>query len=313
MSSSMDRSRREKQLKKAQEKRAKENAKENAKEKRNASSKAARKDTSPHGPRSTASKETSRAVRFMFMSSVILLVVFVIFEVLLLIFSGGLGDLDTHLANMADNTLAFVIGLGAMDAVTYFNTVGRSRRNEMRAIIRHNRLLEPSIDMFTARKNVLITRPGEIVDQYSMKSNIPIEALADMFGPSGIASDAGMSKIDMYSFHQNKLYESFRRMVEDIDFSFYPEAAEAAMKFINATTYGSSSLASLISYQDESQKAKRALLVKSIAAEANDPSPEHARPELMSVYILMQTIHAQEDALRQYLDAVSDIVDPDIH
>ena len=183
----------------------------------------------------------------------------------------------------------------------------------MRAIIRHNRLLEPSIDMFTARKNVLITRPGEIVDQYRMESNIPIDALADMFGPSGIASDAGMSKIDMYCFHQNKLYDSFRRMVEDIDFSFYPEACEAAMKFINATTYGSSSLASLMSYQDESQKAKRALLVKSIAAEANDPSPERARPELMSVYILMQTIHAQEDALRQYLDAVADIVDPDVH
>ena len=310
MSSSMDRSKREKQIRKAQEKQAKKETRRTRQKKERSYAAAG---TSVPSTRSAAKRETSRAISFMFFSSIILLVVFVMFEVLLMLYSGGWGDTETHLANMADNTLAFVIGLGAMDAVTYFSQVGRKKRNETRAIIRHNRLLEPTIDMFTARKNVLITRPGEIVDQYRMKSDIPMDALADMYSPSGIASDAGMSKIDMYDFHMNKLYDSFKRMVEDVDFSFYPDAAEAAMKFINATTYGSSSMASLKSYQEESQKAKQSSLVKAILAEAENPNPDHPKPELMSVYILMQTIRSQEEALNQYLDSVAGIVDPDSH
>ena len=309
MSSSMDRSKREKQIRKAQEKQAKKETRRTRQKKERSYAAAG---TSVPSTRSAAKRETSRAISFMFFSSIILLVVFVMFEVLLMLYSGGWGDTETHLANMADNTLAFVIGLGAMDAVTYFSQVGRKKRNEPRAIIRHNRLLEPTIDMFTARKNVLITRPGEIVDQYRMKSDIPMDALADMYSPSGIASDAGMSKIDMYDFHMNKLYDSFKRMVEDVDFSFYPDAAEAAMQFINATTYGSSSMASLKSYQDESQKAKRSALVKAILAESENPTPENPKPELMSVYILMQTIRSQEEALNMYLDAVAGIVDPDV-
>ena len=310
MSSSMDRSKREKQIKKAQEKQERKKRKSSSKKERSYASSG--EGSVPPSP-SAAKRETSRAISFMFFSSVILLVVFIMFEVLLFASSGGWGDIDTHFANMADNTLAFVIGLGAMDAVTYFSQVGRKKRNETRAIIRHNRLLEPSIDMFTARKNVLITAPGEIVDQYRMKSDIHLAALADMFSPSGIASDAGMSKIDMYDFHMNKLYDSFKRMVEDVDFSFYPDAAEAAVMFINATTYGSSSMASLKSYQDEGQKSKQSSLVKAILAEAENPNPDHPKPELMSVYILMQTIRSQEEALNQYLDAVDGIVDPDSH
>ncbi len=310
MSSSMDRSKREKQIKKAASRQDRKDRKSQTKERSYASS----GDNSANpSTRSAAKRENSRAISFMFFSSIVLLVVFFIFEILLYLLFDTWGDGETHLANMADNTLAFVIGLGAMDAVTYFSQVGRKKRNETRAIIRHNRLLEPSIDMFTARKNVLVTRPGEIVDQYRMSSEIPMDALADMYSPSGIASDAGMSKIDMYDFHMNKLYDSFKRMVEDVDFSFYPDAAEAAVDFINATTYGSSSLASLKSYQEESQKTKRNALVKAILAEAENPTPEHPKPELMSVYILMQTIRSQEQALNKYLDAVAGIVDPDKH
>ena len=71
-------------------------------------------------------------------------------------------------------------------------------------------------------------------------------------------------------------------------------------------------MASLKSYQDESQKAKRSSLVKAILAESEYPTPENPKPELMSVYILMQTIRSQEEALNMYLDAVAGIVDPDL-
>lgn len=91
-------------------------------------------------------KERHNAVRTMFMSSIILIFFVLAFEIMLWINSGSPGDLNTHLLNMADNTLAFVIGLGAMDAVVYFSNVKRDRREELRAIGRHHRLMEPMIE-----------------------------------------------------------------------------------------------------------------------------------------------------------------------
>jgi hypothetical protein len=91
----------------------------------------------------------------MFLSSAILLLLAFAFELIHYVYFGGWGDMSTHLLNMADNTLAFVIGLGAMDAVIYFGHVKRDRRDEYRAVMRHHRLMEPMIEAFVFRKNVL--------------------------------------------------------------------------------------------------------------------------------------------------------------
>ncbi len=297
--SDLDRSKREKQLLKAQKKRAKQDEKARARESRaNAKqSKAKQKSTFAH-------KETNTAMVFMFTSSLIILAFFILFEVLLYLYSGGWGSVESHLLNMADNTLAFVIGLGAMDAVTYFNRLGRDKRNEIRAIVRHDRLIEPSIDMFVARKNSLCTPEGNPVDQYAVKKATSIGDMVSMFSASPISSDAGMSRIGTYSVQQKKLYKSFEKMIEEVDFSFSPDAGEAAMKFINASTYGLSSLNALIAASQD--KTKRDAIVKAIKQEAAKPSPEAAeRPELMAVYILMQTIREQEEALEQYQESVS--------
>ena len=307
MATDTDRSKREQELRREQEKRAKADRKQ-----QNREAKAQAKETSfarkVRNRNTTAHKESSNSIRFMFLSSIILLVIFFVFELLLFVLTDkGWGALDTHLANMADNTLAFVIGLGAMDAVTYFNQVGRSKRNEIRAIIRHNRLLEPNIDMFVARKNAMTTPADEPVDQYTIRRDAPLIGFAGMFEPSSFSSDAGMSKLDMYAYHQKYLFKSFQKMIEEIDFSFSPEACDAAMEFINATAYGSSSLQALVALQADDMKTKRNAVIKAIKEEATKPSESETRPELMSVMILKQTIRDQEEALERYLDAVKNI------
>lgn len=241
----------------------------------------------------------------MLLSSGILLGFVLLFEVLLYYVSGGFGDLSTHMLNMADNTLAFVIGLAALDSVTYLNQVGRSKRDEKRAIIRHHRLLEPSIALFVARKNMMTTAPGVDVDQYTIRKPVCFADFQYIFDPSEISSDAGASRIAVYARNQTKLYEFFMEMVRDVDFAFIPEAGDAVMEFINATSYGSSSLESILAIEGNS--VKRNAMVRAIKeAAAKDNAEEE--PEVMTVYILMQTIRNQENALKKYLDAVEPIV-----
>jgi len=302
-------SRREYELRKAQKKRAKAEKKARRAEAR--SDRDAAMARKLRDKNSTGGREKMVSMRFMFLSSLILLGIFFLFEILLLISSGNLGDLDTHLANMADNTLAFVVGLGALDAVTYLNTVGRRRRDENRAIIRHNRLLEPLIDTFIARKNALTTFSDEPFDQYAVVKNIELAPFQDMFKPSVIASDAGISKISMYSFHQKQLFKSFQKMVEDVDFSYHPEACDAAMSFINATTKGFSALSSLLALEEDDNKKQREAFLKILAEQCKDTESDQTRPEIMSLYILIQSIRDQQEALELYLESVSDVVDPD--
>ncbi|AGI47876.1 hypothetical protein TALC_00881 [Thermoplasmatales archaeon BRNA1] len=310
MASALDRSRREKELKRAQKSRVKEESKLQAKIRR-ANQKEDSEKRRTIRKNSSASREIRHSVITMVYSSLIILVAFFLCEGLLLWHSGNGGDVDVHLLNIADNSLAFIVGLSAMDALTYYNLVGRTKRNEVRAIIRHNRIVEPSIDMFLARKNMLIAQPGDNVDQYRLKSEFTIRNLADMYGPSEIASDAGMSKIDMFEFHQKKLYKAFLNMVEDIDFSFNPVCCDAALKFINATTYGSSALASLQSFDREGNRTKKTTIIRMIKDESMMGDISKTRPELMSVYIIMQMIRDQEEALAEYISAVEEIEEND--
>ena len=57
-------------------------------------------------------------------------------------------------------------------------------------------------------------------------------------------------------------------MVEDIDFDFNPEICDAAMRFINATTYGTAALDSLIAFGEEGMRSKRMTLIKQMKEES---------------------------------------------
>ena len=81
--------------------------------------------------KSAARMEKKSMFRTMIVSTVIIFCAFLFFELLLFIVSGDGGDLNTHLLNLADNSLAFVIGLTAMDAVMYVSQLQSRRKSSV--------------------------------------------------------------------------------------------------------------------------------------------------------------------------------------
>lgn len=259
--------------------------------------------------KSAARLEKRNMFRTMTVSSLIILCAFMFFEVLLVIMSGGPGDLNTHLLNLADNSLAFVVGLTAMDAVMYISQLQSRRRGESRAIIRHNRIVQPAIDMYLARKNMMITPPGEDVKTFQIVSGFRIRDLKDMYGPSEIVTDAGRTKIETFRVQTKNLHKAFINMVEDIDFDFNPEICDAAMRFINATTYGTAALDSLIVFEDDGMRSKRMVLIKQMKEEEESGSLADAKAELKNVYLVQQMIQEQEAAIKEYLTTINEMTE----
>ena len=105
-----------------------------------------------------------------------------------------------------------------MDAVMYVSQLQSRRRGESRAIIRHNRIVQPAIDMYLARKNMLITPPEREVRTFQIVSDFKIRDLKDMYGPSDIVTDAGRTKIETFRIQTKSLHKAMMNMVEDIDF-----------------------------------------------------------------------------------------------
>ncbi len=292
---------RERQLRKAQERRARaENRREKAEHNRSSASRRAA------FRRSEGGLQKGKAVKSMFISSAILICFVLFFEVALVVHSHGWGDLDTHLLNMADNTLAFVIGLGAMDAVVYFNTIKRDRRNELLAIDRHHRLMEPMIEAFIFRKNILTASVDENIRQYDIIGEGSIAGLARMFDASYIATDAGISRIRVYSQQQKQLYKSMQKLVEDVNFTYFPEIGDAALAYLKASTAGFSALTSLLALESDTHKTKRESLVKAIEAEAAEPSVR-TNPKIVAASLLLSSIREQEKALDDYLGAYDSV------
>ena len=217
--------------------------------------------------------------------------------------------LNTHLLNLADNSLAFVIGLTAMDAVMYVSQLQSRRRGESRAIIRHNRIVQPAIDMYLARKNMLITPPEREVRTFQIVSDFKIRDLKDMYGPSDIVTDAGRTKIETFRIQTKSLHKAMMNMVEDIDFDFSPEICDAAMRFINATTYGTAALDSLIAFGEEGMRSKRMTLIKQMKEEEDGGSLGDARAEMKNVYLVQQMIQEQEAAIKEYLTTINEMSD----
>ncbi|WP_400256867.1 hypothetical protein [Methanomethylophilus alvi] len=259
--------------------------------------------------KSAARMEKKSMFRTMIVSTVIIFCAFLFFEFLLFIVSGDGGDLNTHLLNLADNSLAFVIGLTAMDAVMYVSQLQSRRRGESRAIIRHNRIVQPAIDMYLARKNMLITPPEREVRTFQIVSDFKIRDLKDMYGPSDIVTDAGRTKIETFRIQTKSLHKAMLNMVEDIDFDFNPEICDAAMRFINATTYGTAALDSLIAFGEEGMRSKRMTLIKQMKEEEDGGSLGDARAEMKNVYLVQQMIQEQEAAIKEYLTTINEMSD----
>ncbi len=257
--------------------------------------------------KSAARQEKRSMFRTMAVSSVIIVCAFIFFEVLLFLVSGSPGDLETHLLNLADNSLAFVVGLTAMDAVMYISQLQSRRRGESRAIIRHNRIVQPAIDMYLARKNMMVTPPGEDVKTFRIVSDFTVRDLKDMYGPSEIVTDAGRTKIETFRIQTKNLHKALINMVEDIDFDFNPEICDAAMRFINATTYGTAALESLIVFGDDGMRAKRMVLIKQMKEEEENGSLADAKAELKNVYLVQQMIQEQEAAIKEYLTTINEM------
>lgn len=252
--------------------------------------------------------ETISAIRTMIMSTVMIIVAFIVIELILFAVSGSFGDRDTHLLNLADNSLAFAVGLAAMDALTFFNQSARAKRNEERAIIRHNRIIQPAADMYLARKNMMITPDGEDVRRFRVISHVRIRDMKDLYEPSSIASDAGKSRIVVFKELIKSVNKGMMNMVEDIDFAYNQEICDAALKFINATTYGSGALDALIMYGEPGNRAKKMAVIKQIKEAPDDGTLADAKDELRNVYLVKQMIEEQEAALKEYIESVYDVV-----
>ncbi|MCQ2078578.1 MAG: hypothetical protein MJZ38_00760 [archaeon] len=313
--SSLDRSEREAANKRKAQSKERKQEKE-AKKARAADAREDKQRRRDNRDNSAARYETRSMVRTMAYSAGILIIAFVVFEILLLAWKALYyptgtdytnDDVYWHLINIADTCVGFVIGLTAMDALTYLNSDRKAKRDEMRAIIRHNRIVKPSIDMYLARKNSLITVDGDDLKPFQVVTKKSVRDMKDMYGPSAISSDAGKAKIDAFEYYNKKLNIALLNMAEDINFDYHPELCDAVMTFLNETTYGQAALEAVVSYGKEGSRTVKMGLIRQIKEASDDMEIFKASDELNTTMIVLHMIHAQEDALEKYMRAIEEI------
>lgn len=267
--------------------------------------------------RSAAAFETRAMLKMMALSSVILICAFVVLEIILLVWKSinfGPGDTSYtdndvywHLLNFSDTVLGFLIGLLAMDALTWYESGRKAKRDEERAIGRHNRIIKPAIDMYLARKNSLITPADTELKAFQVKTDATVKDLKDMFQPSTINSDAKIPRILSFLYYTKKLNVAFLNMAEDINFDYNPEVCDAVLSFINETTYGMSALTTIASFAEDGNRVSKNALLRQIRSASEKTDISETEDELNIAMILIRTIHAQEMALEKYMDAIEDI------
>lgn len=232
---------------------------------------------------------------------VIIIASLIMFAVI--IATGKLLSLGDYLNSIVCNTIALVVVVVFLDTIVSGNSDGRRKREEARAILRHNNLIQPDIDMYLVRKNMVITPNGKTVRKFQIDSDFTIRDMRDMYGPSELVSDVGISKIKRYSYFQKKLSEDFEKLIGDVDFTYYPEIADAVMKYINATSYGEAALDAVVGYENSKSgtRSMRVMVVGMIADEPDDGRFMEANPTMKNVYLVHQMINDQEKAVSEYL------------
>ena len=312
---SLDRAPREEEQKKRNAKKQQKEEKQQHREVKTQSNKRKR-EVRNFKKASAAHYETRSMFRTMALSAGVLLIAFAVFEILLIVWKQFLlpADVDYtredtywHLLNIADTCVGFVIGLTAMDALNYMNDNRKARREEERAITRHNRIVKPCIEMYLARKNSLITPNGQNVQIFQVVTNANVRDLKDMYEPSAINSDAGKTKIEAYHYYLKKLNTAFLNMAEDINFDYNPEICDAMMKFLNETTYGMAAADAVMSFGKEGNRTQKMAIIRKIKEVPDGTEIADVDGDLSTVFIFMHMIHAHEDALKSYLKVIEEI------
>ena len=205
--------------------------------------------------------------------SVIVVVVSSLIMFLVVVALGEVWSLGDYVNNIFCNNIALIIIVLFLDTIVSSNKESRVKRNEARKILRYNRLIQPDIDLYLV----------------------------------------GISKIKRYGHFQEVLRHDFSKLVENVDFVYYPEIAEAVMKYLNATSYGEAALDAVIGYEDAraGTKSMRVMVTSMIREEPENGSFMQANPTMKNVYLVHQMINDQEKAVSEYLRLIRTLEDAD--
>lgn len=235
--------------------------------------------------------------------SVVMILILSLAMFLVIVAINDVWSFGDYMNNIFCNTIALVFVVVFLDTLVSSNKEGRKKREEARTILRHNRIIQPDIDMYLVRKNMVITPNGKNVRKFQIDSQFSIQDMRDMYGPSELVSDVGISKIRRYAYFQKQLKKDFENLVEGVDFTHYPEIAEAAMKYINATSYGEAALDAVVGYEDSKAgtRSMRVMVVGMMKEEPLDGRFMDANPTMKNIYLVHQMINDQEKAVSDYI------------
>ena len=245
--------------------------------------------------------------------SILIILVSSLVLFLIVVLLNDVWTLGDYINNIFCNNIALLIVIIFLDTVVNSNKGSRKKRDEARRILRYNNLIQPDIDLYLVRKNMVITPNGKTVRKFQVDSNFKVSDMRDMYTPSELVSDVGISKIKRYGHYQAVLRHDFSKLVENVDFAYYPEIAEAAMKYLNATSYGEAALEAVIGYEDSraGTKSMRLMVTGMIRDEPDNGSFMHANPTMKNVYLVHQMINDQEKAVSDYIRLVRALEDAD--
>ena len=235
--------------------------------------------------------------------SVVMILILSLAMFLVIVAINDVWSFGDYMNNIFCNTIALVFVVVFLDTLVSSNKEGRKKREEARTILRHNRIIQPDIDMYLVRKNMVVTPNGKTVRKFQIDSQFSIQDMRDMYGPSELVSDVGISKIRRYAYFQKQLKNDFENLVEGVDFTHYPEIAEAAMKYINATSYGEAALDAVVGYEDSKAgtRSMRVMVVGMMKEEPLDGRFMDANPTMKNIYLVHQMINDQEKAVSDYI------------
>ena len=250
-----------------------------------------------------ASKVEKEQMNITVVKSVIMILVLSLAMFLVVLAIDDVWSFGDYMNNIFCNTIALVFVVVFLDTLVSSSKEGRKKREEARTILRHNRIIQPDIDMYLVRKNMVITPNGKTVRKFQIDSEFSIQDMRDMYGPSELVSDVGISKIKRYAYFQKQLKNDFEKLVEGVDFTHYPEISEAAMKYINATSYGEAALEAVLGYEDSKAgtRSMRVMVVGMMREEPLDGRFMDANPTMKNIYLVHQMINDQEKAVSDYI------------
>ena len=259
-----------------------------------------------------SSVERSHEISVLWLSVLVVLVTsLVMFAVVVVI--GDVWTLGDYMNNIFCNNIALLIIILFLDTIVNSNKESRQKRDEARRILRYDRLIHPNLDLYLVRKNMVITPNGRTVHKFQIDSDFKVSDMRDMYTPSELVSDVGISKIKRYGHFQSILKHHFSKLIENVDFVFYPEIADAAMRYLNATSYGEAALDAVVSYEDTraGTKSMRAMVIQMIREEPEEGRFIDANPTMKNVYLVHQMINEQEAAVADYLRMIKTLQEKD--